>query len=583
MTPILFLWFALLPVLPLVSPALARAEGRAGGRALSEQPARSHLKNYLGRLGRMDDSASSDRVLIDAQLQRFYKAMGYRHAWTNREAVVRLVEVLGESAADGLTPADYHYDEIRKFSENPPESPELKARADLLMTDAVFTLLSHMRSGKVAPRLLDPHWNIPIPGPSGNSDRMLMSAVMDSGFPEMIASLRPSSSGYPFLREGLSRYRQYAGKGGWEKMPPGSPILKVGDVDPRIPLFRKRLVATGDLDAEAPVGQKNTSSADTTSADSTKTIQEPVSGTGLVYTPEMFAAVKAFQQRHGLQVDGVIGNETIGAMNVPVEVRIGQIRINLERQRWYSHGMGVRYVMVNIPAFSVDYVQNNEVRWHSRVIVGKPDLQTPVFRFEMRSLILNPQWVIPSGIFSKETLPAIMKNIRYLSKNQLTIVDNEGDPVDPLTINWEQYKDGGFPYHIVQASGDDGSLGRIKFLMPNRFTVYMHDTPSKRLFERSQRAFSHGCVRVDRPFELAEIVLQDPVKWSQKKLEEAVNTGKTRTVSLPAKVPVYFAYQTAFADGETVQFRADIYIRDRSLREALDSGKDSRIVEEAAR
>lgn len=592
MIRIVLLWFALLPVILTGSPVPVIAADSSGVSQPQALSVKGYLKYYLARLDRLDGSASPGRAVINGQLQRFYKAMGYRNAWTNRLAILRLVEVLAESSSDGLMPEDYHFEEIRKFADNPPESADLKARADLLMTDAVFTLLSHMRSGKANPRLLDQNWNLPVVAPSTNSNRMLMDAVMGSKFPEMIASFRPASSRYSLLSKGLSRFRNDAAAGAWIKVPSGAMIQKAGDEDPRMPIIRKRLVASGDLDVNAPIGIQNAVVADSIvvvpqPADSLKSVtqsvpQPPVVRPEHVYTPEMIEAVKAFQKRYGLSVDGVIGNDTVAAMNVPVDARITQIRLNLEKQRWYPRNMGERYIIVNIPAFSVDYVESHEVRWHSRVIVGKPDLQTPVFKAEMQSIILNPQWVIPSGILVKEALPAIMKSMKYLTKNQLTVVGQDGKPVDPHTVNWAQYKDGGFPYRLVQDSGDDGSLGRIKFLMPNRFTVYMHDTPSKRLFERSQRAFSHGCVRVDRPFELAEILLRDPVKWNMKKIEEAVATDKTRTVSLPAKVPVYFTYQTAFADGDQVQFRNDLYNRDSSLREVLDSRKESRMVEEAA-
>jgi murein L,D-transpeptidase YcbB/YkuD len=588
MIRIVLLWCALLPVILSFSPVTVVADDTTGVHKRQELPVKGYLKSYLSRLDQMDSSASPGRAVINGQLQRFYRAMGYRNAWTNRLAIERLVEVLAGSDADGLLPEDYHFDEIRKYADNPPESPALIARADLLMTDAVFTLLWHMRSGKVNPRSLDDNWNLPAAAPSANSDRMLMDAVMGSKFPEMIASLRPASSRYSLLTKGLSRFRNDAAEGGWIKVPSGAMIQKTGDADPRIPLIRKRLVSSGDLDANAPLGMQRCVAVDSVSVkraevDSVKALPQPsVDLPELVYTPEMFEAVKAFQKRYGLSVDGVIGNETVAAMNVPVDMRIAQIRLNLEKQRWYPRTMGGSYILVNIPAFTVDYVRNHEVVWHSRVIVGKPDLQTPVFRAEMQAIILNPQWVIPSGILVKEALPAIMKNMKYLAKNQLTVVGEDGKPVDPHAVNWAQYQTGGFPYRLVQDSGDDGSLGRIKFLLPNRFTVYMHDTPSKRLFEKSQRAFSHGCVRVDRPFELAEIVLQNPVKWNMKKIEEAVATEKTRTVSLPEKVPVYFTYQTAFADGDQVQFRADIYNRDGRLHEALDNRKESRMVEDAA-
>ncbi len=568
---LVLLWFALMPVISIALPVQAHAADSTGTRELApEQTVSMYLKSYLDRLNRVDANSSSGRIEIDGQLQRFYKAMDYRAAWTNRKAVERLVEIIGDCASDGLNPADYHYDQLRSFAATPPESPALKAQADLLMTDALFSLMSHLRSGKVMPRSLDSNWNIPVPKPGPNYDQMLMSAVMGAKFPEMISVLRNPSPEYVLLRKALLRFRKIAENGGWQPVYQGPKIEKVGQVDRRIPLVRQRLILSGDLAADTPVAFPENPAYSVSPVISDQ-----------VYTQELFDAVLAFQKRHGLSVDGIIGLETLNAMNYPAELRVDQIRVNLERERWYDGILGSTYVMVNIPAFSVEYVKDNEVRWKSRVIVGKRNTQTPIFGAQIQSVIFNPRWVIPPGILVNEAIPAIRKDVGYLRKHQLTVVDSNGKPVDPSRVNW--YSDGGFPYRLVQASGDDGSLGRIKFNMPNRFTVYMHDTPTKPLFERSMRAYSHGCVRVDRPYELAEHLMRDPVKWSLPKIEAAINTGKTSTVPLSVKVPVYFFYQTAFADGDKIGFREDIYDRDKELLNALNSKKWSRSVEEATR
>jgi murein L,D-transpeptidase YcbB/YkuD len=588
MTPILLLWFAALPLLHPDSSAPSAAVSRTQQHLFPDTDVKKYLQSYLGRLDRQSVSAGPDRASITGYMQRFYRALGYRTAWTNRLAVARLIEVIEESAGDGLMPSDYHIDEIRKFYENPPESPAQLARADLLMTDAVCTLLSHMRSGKIYPQSIEPDWNIAVAKPGSDYERTLMSAIMGSKFPEIVNGLRPSSPEYKHLRKGLARYRRIAADGGWSNVPTGPMIFKLGTVDSRIPAIRQRLVVSGDLAADAPLATAADllkQSADSTAADSSaskKGAAAPLPDRALVYTSGLSDAVKAFQKRHGLDTDGIIGNETINAMNVPVRERIDQIRLNLERYRWFLNSRGPSYVMVNIPSFTVDYVQNNLQRWHSRVIVGKSDLQTPVFRAELQFLILNPHWVIPPGILQKEVIPAINKDISYLDKKDLIVVDQEGNSVNPHTVKWSQYLKGGFPYRLVQKSGDEGSLGRIKFMMPNRFMVYMHDTPTKELFERSRRTFSHGCVRVDRPLELAEILLRDPVRWNRAKIEAAIDTDKTRTVTLPVKVPVYFLYQTAFAEGDQVEFRTDVYERDGRLLKVLNSRATSRYVDSAA-
>ncbi|MBN1927922.1 MAG: L,D-transpeptidase family protein [Chlorobiaceae bacterium] len=574
MRPLLLYWIAALLLLPAATPSVLHAVENSDGASMRDQIVAEHLQNALGRLERSADSASPARAVVARQMQRFYETLGYRVAWTNRKAIARLVEVIEQSAGDGLNPSDYHLDQIRTLYENPPLYPAMQVRADLLMTDALFTLLSHMRAGKVVPRSLDPNWNLPLSGPAGNSDEMLMSAVMDARFPELIASLRPSTQEYRLLRKGLAQYRTIAASGGWKQVPSGPGISEVGQTDKRMPFIRQRLIMTGDL-----VDNGLTQGALPAPSDTTATGQNPAH----VYTPELFEAVKAFQRRHGLVVDGIVGNETIGAMDVSILAWIDQIRINLERYRWYSGKLGATYVMVNIPSFSVTVVRDGELRWTSRVIVGKPNQQTPVFKAEIQSVVFNPRWVIPSGILAQEALPAIKKNISYLSRHQLSVVNSEGKPVDPSTVNWSAYHGPGFPYRLVQASGDDGALGRIKFNMPNRFTVYMHDTPTKPLFERSYRAFSHGCVRVQNPNELGVILFNDPVKWNMQRIEEMIDTGKTRTINLPERVPVYFMYQTAFPDAENIAFRYDVYGRDPRLLKALDSSRERRFVEDALR
>lgn len=607
MTPLALLWFAALPVMQPSSPAMADGAASAVVYAQNPNAANISIRQYLDRLGRLSVSkVGPDRVSIIRHLRTFYAALGYRPAWTNRLAVARLIEVIEDSSNDGLLTTDYHLDEIRSYYANPEVTPAQRARADLLMTDAVFTLMSHMRSGKVYARSIESDWNIEPPVPGPDYDRTLMSAVMGSKFPELVQALRPALPEYVQLRNGLVRLKAIEAAGGWESVPvTGKSIDKVGAADPRVPAIRRRLAVTGEyagpMTYQLPVepaselkesgnpGKKPGKDAAVDSvagAEPSATVDslvaEPVN-LDEVYNRELFDAVVSFQKRHGLAPDGVIGNETVRAMNVPVSQRIDQIRLNLERYRWYLNRRGASYLMVNIPGYTVELVQNGVRRWNSRVIVGKPETKTPVFRAEMQYLILNPQWVIPPGILAKEAVPAIIRDRSYLQKKKLSIVDENGERISASSIDWSQYAGGGFPYRLVQASGDEGSLGRIKFMLPNRFMVYLHDTPTKELFDTSRRAYSHGCVRVENPVGLAEVVLQDTVRWNRKKIQAAIDTRKTRTVDLPRNFPVYIMYQTAFADGDKVQFRQDVYDRDARLLKVLNSPASSRFVDSASR
>ncbi len=610
MSPIYLLWFAFLPTLqptPKLLAARDTSHSRASSRPVrQDQTVGSYLNQYIGRLERMNVRViGPDRAGLIRHLRHFYDALGYRQAWTNRQAIGRLIQVIEDSANDGLLPSDYHIDEIRRYYENPPESPALAARADLLMTDAVFTLMSHMRSGKVYARAIESDWNIEPAVPGSNYDRELMSAVMGSRFPEIISSLRPSSSEYTLLRKGLVRMREFVAVGGWESVPTGKTIDKIGVVDDRIPAIRRRLTVTGEfVPSAAPaaradrhdepkkgkhrdeqeVEDQDDAEAQDSTASAPDSLMAPMPDTDpeLTYDPQLFNAVKLFQKQHGLTADGIIGNETIKAMNVTAAQRVDQIRINLERYRWFLNSRPATYIMVNIPSFTVDLMQNGTRLWHSRVIVGKPDTPTPVFRAEMQYIILNPHWVIPNGVIVKDNIIAsILKDRSYLQKKNLAIVDNAGHNVAPSSVDWARYLNGGFPYRLVQDSGDEGSLGRIKFMMPNRFTVYIHDTPSKELFDLSKRTFSHGCVRVEKPVDLAEIVLQNRSKWSKSRIQAAIDTDKTRTITMPRSIPVLIMYHTAFANGDRVEFRNDVYDRDARLLRVLQTPASSRLVEAA--
>jgi len=284
----------------------------------------------------------------------------------------------------------------------------------------------------------------------------------------------------------------------------------------------------------------------------------------------MVEAVKRFQKRNGMVADGVPGPATFRAMNLPVERRIEQIRINMERCRWFMNDLEPTYIMVNIAEFSLRYVEHGRNRWGTRVIVGQPYRETPVFKADMQYIVFNPRWVVPPTILSKDVLPAIRKNSAYLSRKKLNILDRNGAVVSPASVNWSQYTGANFPYRLQQTAGDHGALGRIKFMLPNRHTVYLHDTPTKDLFEKSSRTFSSGCIRVENPQELARLVLQDSLKWSRERIQAAINSGKTATVYLPKRIPVFILYLTAFAEGDEIVFLDDVYNRDSAVLKALD-------------
>jgi murein L,D-transpeptidase YcbB/YkuD len=560
--------FPLLLFLLAFSPAL-QPPGQPpapAGRQIQEQPqlqpqsptaVSDNIRCYIEQLQELSRQAGAERKALNTQMYRFYDVRAYQPVWTSRQAAARLLKLIEQSEEEGLVPSDYHLVEIRNFYNRPPDTPFLRARADVLMTDAFMTLALHLRFGKVNPVKLDPDWNIPDGAGKSGLEYRVQNAIMSDRFDQLMQELRPQHPKYLLLKKGLARYRAIAAAGGWGTVPSGAKLERQGVSDPRIPAIR-RLAVTGEYTARVP-------------------------DTSRVYSADLFDAVIKFQKRHGIKIDGVIGNETVEAMNVPVRQRIDDIRVNLERYRWFISEMGPTYLMVNIAAFTIDMVENSAPRWSSRVIVGQPYRKTPVFRAEMQYIILNPQWVVPPGILEKDALPAIRKDISYLRKKQLSVVDRNGKVVSPGSVNWSAYTASSFPYRLRQTSGDHSSLGRIKFMFPNKHVVYLHDTPTKNLFEESQRTFSSGCIRVENPLDLAVIVMHDPVRWSKPNILAAINTGKTQTIFLPRRIPIFLLYLTATVDSEeSVMFRKDVYERDREVLDALDRPFANRIVESCA-
>ncbi len=291
-----------------------------------------------------------------------------------------------------------------------------------------------------------------------------------------------------------------------------------------------------------------------------------------VFDAALEAGVKHFQERHGLTADGAVGPGTRAALNVPVSARIDQIRVNLERARWVLHEIQGEFVLVDVAGFYVSYFKNDEPVWTSRVIVGKEGRETPIFRSKITYVVFNPTWTIPPGILVKDKLPVLKRDPGYLKRSRIRVIDGAGNEVNPYAVNWGAYSASRLPpYQFVQDPGPDNALGLVKIMFPNPYLVYLHDSPAKSLYDQDQRTFSSGCIRVQKAFELAELVLDDP-QWTQESIRSVIASGESRTVNLKKPVPVLILYWTAQprADGQVV-FRNDIYGRDAATLAALDS------------
>ena len=544
MIGILLFWLAFSPVqLIPVKPSAYRQE-----------PLQTSIKHLPGLQKSMVNNATAEKIRAHFErlslqkssknrLAHLYAARGFQPLWTKRTMVAELIKAVEESIDDGLDPSDYHLSEIREFYNKPPTTPEEEANCDLLLSDAFLDLAGHLRYGKVHPESLDKNWNITDLRSRKPLEERLQYAIDSEQIAVVLKELHPHHPKYEELRKWLARYRVIAREGGWPVVADGQK-LQEGERDRRIPMLRKRLNVSVD---NKVIGHD----------------------TSTVYNREMVDAVKRFQKQNGIDADGVVGAATLHVMNIPVERRIEQIRLNLERSRWFFSDVEPTSVVVNIPDFTLEYVENGHYRWKTRVIVGQPSRKTPVFRANMQYIVLNPQWVIPPTILAKDALPALRKSGSWLNKKKLKVIDRNGHVVQPASVNWSQYSAADFPFRLQQSAGDHGALGRIKFLLPNRYIVYLHDTPNKELFEKSRRTFSSGCIRVENPVDLAELVLQDKGRWSRSQILGVINTGKTRMVALQKQIPVFILYLTVVAKGEELLFLDDVYNLDDNVLKAL--------------
>ena len=361
------------------------------------------------------------------------------------------------------------------------------------------------------------------------------------GTVDPVFSSDTGSSGYSALREYLLKYRDIAKRGGWPAVTKG-PSLRKGDRSERVTELRRRLTATEDISGRHAADE-------------------------FLFDEELHNAVIRFQKRHGLIIDGVAGKETVRMLNVPVEKRIFQMEINLERFRDIKD-LGDRYICINIADFELKVIEHGNSVMNMKVIVGKQYWHSPVFSSEMTHIIFNPSWYVPRSIAVEEILTKIKKEHDYLNKEGFKVFSKEKDilkETDAGAINWNDITAENFTYRFVQVPGMKNPLGKLKFLFPNEYFVYLHDTPAKVLFEKSSRAFSHGCIRIEKPVELAEYLFRDDPSWSHEKIADMIERGKEIKVPLPAPVTIHILYLTAWVDEENVlQFRDDIYGRDTS-------------------
>jgi murein L,D-transpeptidase YcbB/YkuD len=515
--------------------------------AQSPEPERELLRDRIEQL-RANPELRVEGVQLAASrlVAEIYERRGFALEWTSQSAD-QLARAIGDVEADGLDPEDYLRSPLERARSAAASDAALDARidCDVLETEALVRLLYHLILGKEDPTTFDPNWNFARKLPTSDPVAFVQEVIDSADVYERIEREKPQLDFYRRLKAAYARERERAAAGGWKSLPAG-PTLKPGVSDSRIPALRARLVAGGDL---APDG----------------------AGAGESFDPALAAAVQAFQARHGLAADGAVGAGTLVELNVPIAERLSQLRVNLERARWILHDLSPEFVLVNVAGFEVYFARGGAVVWRARAQVGKPYRATPIFRAEMSYLVLNPTWTVPPGILAADILPAQRRDRGTLARKGLEVVDMEGRVVSADSIDWSTATPRNFRYMLRQPPGPTNALGRVKFMFPNPHSVYLHDTPSRDLFERSDRAFSSGCIRVDKPLELAAFLLEGQKDWDRAALDAAIASGKTRTITLTRRVPVLILYWTAWVDAAdgTLQLRRDLYGRDAKVAAGL--------------
>lgn len=515
--------------------------------------ASAELQKALSQRAPAYVTAHHDGATIWKTLRKFYADRRYQPAWIEgtrpRKQLDALLGAIDGATRDGLDPELYDLgplsharSQVRTRLLGPDGfDPEAIAPTDLRLTAAWLAYASDLANGVTARPHADPMWRIK-PRPIDLLPS-LRAAVDHGTVDESLRALAPSHDEYRRLAETRERYLAIAQAGGWPTLP-ASLALKPEQRSQHLAALARRLAVTGDLPeryAERP----------------------PQS-----YDAALQDGVRQFRARHGLAQEPVLTRETVAAMNVPVAMRIRQIELNMERWRWFPRDLGERHIRVNVPEYHLEVWEQGRVILPMKVVVGASDKPTPIFSDTMTTIVFAPFWNVPSSIAAEETLPAVLSDPGYLERNNLEVVSTSGEVVDPSTIDWYGHastdeEGNGFPYRFRQRPGTANSLGLVKFLFPNDFDVYLHDTPAVSLFSKSNRALSHGCVRVENPVRLAEYLLGSDARWDGGNVRQAMNSGEEQHVRLPRPVPVHLMYWTARADeGGAAYFFRDIYGHD---------------------
>jgi murein L,D-transpeptidase YcbB/YkuD len=524
-------------VLFLISAILlALLPARSAVAAASTEDVRSEISVIL---------ASSQRLPLPLERVRASLVAHYTKNkgpiyWANGSRMSAFLQKLQRAHFDGLNPDDYPAGALEDLrSSIGSGDAEGLARAELYFSAFYVAYAADLKVGRVAPQKVDP--NLFRNRKTIDSLRVLSEMSKQADPAKFLAAFEPKNNHYQVLKRILRAYTTAIDQGiSWPVIPQGA-TLKPGQSDPRMGSVRELLAFTGDYD-----GPDNGSSS---------------------YDAGLAEAVKKFQRRHGLEAKGLFGKQTVVAMNVPPEERRRQIILNMERWRWMPDNLGDEHFLVNIAAFELQWVKKNHPVERMNVVVGAVATQTPEFSDELEYVELNPTWTVPYTIATKEMLPKLRASpLAYADEFDVFF---NGKQTSWGSVNWSSYGAGSFPFTFRQRPGPRNALGKVKFMLPNKHNIYLHDTPAKDKFANTTRAFSHGCIRLSRPDDLAYALLGEKLGMGSGEIDGIWAGGQLQRVDLPKKIPIHIVYATAFATDNGIEFRSDVYGRDKKLYAAL--------------
>jgi murein L,D-transpeptidase YcbB/YkuD len=491
------------------------------------------------------DTVTTELMLDWSSIEYFYNQRNYKPVWVNRGGpdthAIHLRQTLYVADQEGLEPDDYHLETINQLW-NQKNLAELAA-LEIYLTDAFFRYAVDVRRGRYRPYTPNKNgqkWH--IQPPAFNMVKILKQALSSQDFENSLQQLPPAHLGYQRLRTALASLQEIARTSPWPSLPAG-PTLRKGTHHPHVAILRQRLLADGSLNMAMEAKDNE-------------------------FDQSLSYAVQRFQVRHGLKMDGVVGPATRAALNVSINDRIKVIKLNMERWRWLPRKLGVRYIIVNTAAYNLAAIENEKILFTMWVVIGKEQRQTPVISGNMHTVVFNPYWTVPLKLVFEDLIPKQLNNPDYLKQKNIRVMRNlaKDIDVDPRKLDWQSYTQETFPYVLRQDPGPENPLGRIKFLFSNNFEIYLHDTPKRYLFDKSKRAFSAGCIRIENPLQLATFLLANRSEWQPARIRQALRAKQTFELALKQRTPVYLLYLTSWVgEDNTIYFYEDVYERDKLL------------------